>query len=195
MIPRTSAVAARLALAWALVACPAPPAVAQAIGYSLSLGSEFRTGCLDPPCPCGPVQNSMTGTFALVRQPPTPPFTTYDVVGLHWVTQFPVGVVTITGTGTYRVGVSGIAKQQLSLDLVIGGGPVRHFDSGLIPGGADFPRIEVDVSLYGEKACVDTILRVRAGEGGGTLDAGAPPLAGDSQTCSASVSRCRCPGK
>lgn len=178
MIPRMSAVAARAALAWVLMACAAAPAAAQVIGYSLSSGSELRTGCFDTPCPCGPVQNAMTGTFALIRRPPTPPFTTYDVVGVHWVVQFPLplGLVTITGSGSYRVGGSGTVQQQLSLDLVTGGGPVRHFDSGLVPGGADFPRIEVDLSLHGEVACADTMLRVRAGTGDVTLDAGAPAL-------------------
>ena len=177
MIPRTTAAAARLAFALGLIAFRAEPAGAQAIGYSLSPGSEFRTGCFEPPCACGPVQNPMTGTFALIRRPSTPPFANYDVVGVHWLVQFPVGVVTITGAGSYRVGGSGVAQQQLSLDLVVGGGPVRHFDSGLVAGGANFPRIEADISLYGGIACADTTLIVRAGAGGSTLDAGAPGLA------------------
>ena len=175
MIPRTAATAA--CLAFVLAANPAAAAATQVIGYSLSAGSEFRTGCFEPPCACGPVQNSMTGTFALIRQPPTPPFTSYDVVGVHWVVQFPVGLVTITGAGTYRVGGSGTVKQRLALDLVIGGGPVRHFDSGLVPGGTDFPRIEVPISLYGGIACGDTTLFVRAGPDGGTLGADTPVLA------------------
>src|SRR5262245_2314053 len=93
MIPRTAAAAARLAFAPALIAFRAEPAGAQVIGYSLSPGSEFRIGCLSPPCACGPVQNWMTGTFALIRRPSTPPFTNYDVVGVHWVVRFqdPVG--------------------------------------------------------------------------------------------------------
>jgi hypothetical protein len=177
MIHRTTAAAARLAFALGLIAFRAEPAGAQAIGYSLSPGSEFRTGCFEPPCACGPVQNPMTGTFALIRRPSTPPFANYDVVGVHWVVQFLVGVVTITGAGSYRVGGSGVVQQQLSLDLVVGGGPVRHFDSGLVAGGSDFPRIEADISLYGGIGCGDTTLIVRAGAGGSTLDAGAPGLA------------------
>jgi len=177
MIPRTTAAAARLAFALGLIACRAEPAGAQTIGYSLSPGSEFRTGCFEPPCACGPVQNPMTGTFALIRRPSTPPFANYDVVGVHWVVQFLVGVVTITGAGSYRVGGSGVVQQQLSLDLVVGGGPVRHFDSGLVAGGSDFPRIEADISIYGGIGCGDTTLIVRAGAGGSTLDAGAPGLA------------------
>ena len=177
MIPRTKAAAARLACAWALIALfPAAPAGAQAVGYALSTGSAFQTGCFTPPCTCGPVQNAMTGSFALVRQAPTPPFARYDIVGAHWVVQFPVGPVSITGSGTYRVGGTGVVQQQLSLDLVIGSGPVRHFDSGLVPGGANFPRIEADISLYGGLACADTVLHVSAGPGGSTLDVDGPGL-------------------
>ena len=177
MIPRTKAAAARLACAWALVAVlPAAPASAQAVGYTLSPGSALHTGCFDPPCTCGPVQNAMTGTFALIRRPPTPPFATYDVVGVFWQVQFPVGLVNVTGSGTYRVGGTGVIQQQLALDLVIGNGPVRHFDSGLVPGGTNFPRIEADISLYGELACADTVLHVRAGPGGSTLDVTGPGL-------------------
>lgn len=172
MIPRTRAAATRLALACALIACPAAPAGAQVVGYSLSTGSEFRTGCFNPPCPCGPIQYAMNGTFALIPQPPAPPFKRYDVVGVHWIIQFQEALVTITGSGTYRVGGAGTVQQQLSLDLVIGGGPVRHFDSGLVPGGGNFPRIEADISLYGEIACADTMLSVRAGPGGSTLGVG-----------------------
>jgi len=178
MIPRTRAAAARLALAWALAITlsPAAPAGAQAVGYSLSPGAQFGTGCFDPPCPCGNVQNAMTGTFALVRKTPTPPFARYDVVGVHWVVQYLVGTLTLTGSGTYRVGGTGTVQQQLTLDLVVGSGPVRHFDSGLVPGGRDFPRIEADVSLHGELACADTVLQVRGGPDGGTLGVAGPGL-------------------
>jgi len=170
MIPRTRAAAARLACALALLAFPVSQAGAQAVGYSLSPGSEFRTGCFDLPCTCGPVQNAMTGSFGLVRQAPIPPFKLYDVVGVHWVVEFPQGLsVTITGTGTYRVGGTGTVQQQLSLDLVVGTGGALHFDSGLVPGGVDFPRIEADITLHGGIACADTMLRVRAGPGGATL--------------------------
>jgi len=176
LIPRTRAAAARLATLWALIAFPAATAGAQVVGYSLSTGSEFRTGCFTPPCACGPVQRAMTGEFGLVPQPPQPPFVCYDVVGVHWVVQFPEGFVTITGSGTYRVGGTGTVQQQLSLDLKLGGGPVRHFDSGLVPGGRDFPRVETAISLYGQIPCADTVLVVRAGPGGVTLGVGATGL-------------------
>src|SRR5690349_18088216 len=176
MIPRTRAAAARLALAWALFAVPAAPAGAQVVSCSLSPGSEFRTGCLDPPCACGPGRNPMTATLTWVRLAPAPPFARYDVVGVHWVVQFPKGFVTITGSGTYRVGGTGTVQQQLALDLVIGSSPVLHFDSGLVPGGGDFPRIEAALSVHGGIACADSFLVVRSVPDGGTLGVGAPGL-------------------
>lgn len=177
MTSRTRAAAARLAMLLALIAFPAAPAGAQAAGYSLSPGSEFRTGCFDvAPCACGNVQSPISGTLALVRLPAAPPFKRYDVVGVSWVVQFPHGPVTIYGSGSYRVGGTGTAQQQLSLDLVVGNGPVLHFDSGLVPGGEDYPRINADISLHGELACADTMLRVRAGPDGSTLGVGAPAL-------------------
>lgn len=176
MILRTWAAATRLAIPWALGAILAAPAGAQEVGYALSTGSEFRTGCFTPPCTCGPVQNAMTGGFELVHKPPTPPFARYDVIAVYWVVQFPQGFVTITGSGTYRVGGTGTAQQQLSLDLSVGGAPVRHFDSGLVPGGRDFPRVEAAISLYGQIPCADTVLLVRAGPQGATLGVGTSGL-------------------
>jgi hypothetical protein len=172
MIPRTSAAAARLAIMCSVVACLALPARGQTVAYTLSTGAEFRTGCFAPPCVCGPIQMPMTGTLALVRKPSDPHFAHYDVIGVNWLVQFPEGFVSITGSGTYRVGGTGTVQQQLALDLSVGGAPVRHFDSGLVPGGDDFPRLDADISLYGQTPCIDTLLRVRAGPGGTTDVAG-----------------------
>jgi flagellar hook capping protein FlgD len=155
-------------LACALLAWGAAPACAQAVAYTLSPGAEFRTGCFTVPCVCAPVQNAMTGTFALVRQPADAQFAHFDVVVVNWVVQFPQGDVPITGSGTYRVGGAGIVQQQLSLDLKVGSGVVKHFDSGLVAGGGDFPRLDVEISLHGKTPCVDTVLLVRAGPGGTT---------------------------
>jgi hypothetical protein len=147
------------------------------VGYSLSPGAEFRTGCFEIPCVCAPVQNALTGEFALLRQPSDAQFAHYDVIAVHWVVQFPQGFVPITGSGSYRVGGTGPLQQQLTLDLSVGGAPVRHFDSGLVPGGTDFPRLEVPVSLHGQTACVDTVLLVRAGpDDEATLGVGATGL-------------------
>ena len=179
MIPRTRAALARLALMACLNACAlalggyAAPAGAQTVAYALSPGAEFRTGCFAIPCICGPIQLPVTGTFALVRKAPELGFARYDVVAVFWQVQISDEYVFAVGSGSYRVGGTGAVQQQLTLDLSIGGGPIRHFDSGLVAGGGDFPRLDVDVSLHGQTACVDTVLRVRAGPGGSTAGVGA----------------------
>jgi len=178
MIPRTRAALVRLAVMACLNACaPAfiaywAPAGAQTVAYTLSPGAEFRTGCFAIPCVCGPIQLPMTGTFALVRKAPLLNFARYDVIAVFWEVQVAAQSVFAVGSGTYRVGGTGPVQQQLTLDLSIAGGPVRHFDSGLIAGGGDFPRLDVDVSLHGQVACIDTVLRVRAGPGGATAGVG-----------------------
>ncbi len=67
----------------------------------------------------------------------------------------------ITGSGTYRVGGEFAVEQQLALDLAIGGDPPRHFDSGLVPGGGEFPKIATTISLHSQ-TCFDTVIDVRA---------------------------------
>ncbi|HXS82771.1 MAG TPA: FlgD immunoglobulin-like domain containing protein [Methylomirabilota bacterium] len=177
MIPRTRAALVRLAIMSCVNACAlafalAAPAGAQTVAYTLSAGAEFRTGCFAPPCTCGPIQLPMTGSFALVRKAPDLGFARYDVVSVLWQVQISDKTVFAVGSGTFRVGGTGTMQQQLTLDLSFGGGPVRHFDSGLVAGGGGFPRLDVDVSLHGQLACADTVLRVRAGPGGATAGVG-----------------------
>ncbi len=52
-------------------------------------------------------------------------------------------------------------QQQLALDLRVGDSPVEHFDSDLLPGGAQFPDISVSVSIHGQR-CFDTVFVVAA---------------------------------
>jgi hypothetical protein len=170
MIPRTTGVAARLAIVWTLLAAMCGAGRAQAQPYQLSIGSEYRTGCFTAPCACAPLQYAMSGGLALVRQPPSPPYTQFQVVAVNWKVQFPVGLVSIVGSGTYRVGGTSALQQQMTLDVSVGSGPVVHFDSGLVPGGDSFPRILIDLSRHGKLECGDTLLRVRASPGGATTD-------------------------
>jgi len=166
MIPRTTAATARLAIMWCLFACPADPAAAQSVPYVLSPGAEFHTGCFTPPCTCAPIQNPLSGQMVLVRQPTIGSFAQYDVEAVNWQVQFPDGVVPVVGSGHYRVGGTGTIQQQLTLDVSVGGASVLHFDSGLVPGGDQFPRLDVAVSLRGQAACDDTVMIVRGGPGG-----------------------------
>jgi hypothetical protein len=71
------------------------------------------------------------------------------------------GAVSIVGSGRYKVGGEVALMQQMTLDLQVWGGPVQHFDSGLVPISTPFPRIHVSCAAHGF-ACVDTVVVVDA---------------------------------
>lgn len=133
---------------------------APSVLYVLKTESSFQTGCFGP-CLCPVLMRPMQGTFHLQETSIDPLFTNYDVLDVRWAV--PDSSVAITGSGTYRVGGEFAVQQQMVLDLSVGGGPVQHFDSGLVPGGGTFPAIDVRVSLHQEQACLDTVLQVIAG--------------------------------
>jgi hypothetical protein len=163
MFSRMSA-AMGIGVCWAALAAivTASLARAQSHPYELSQGADFEWGCFGN-CGCGAAQAGMTGGFWLQHRPPAASFTRYDVRDLALLVQLPYSWLSITGSGTYRVGGTSTIQQQLTLDVSFGGGPLRHLDSGLVPGGGDFPRLDVALFLHGAGACTDTMLRVRAG--------------------------------
>lgn len=173
MIPRP---ATTFAIACSLLVASASPGRAQTTPYQLSVGSEFRTGCFAQLCGCPPIQSPITGGFVLVRQPSSPPFTQYLVLGVNGSVQFPEDKVSIIGNGTYRIGGTGQLQQQMTLDVSVGGAAPVHFDSGLVPGGDSFPRLVVDLTLHRAAECADTMLRVRANPGGQLTSVGTGDL-------------------
>lgn len=142
-------------------ATPVPPA--QIHPYRLLAGSTFQSGCLDT---CASPLGPKDPTFVLVDMPPVPPFTEFAVVGIRWqapATDGPLrGSSPVRGDGFYRYGGDVTTQHQLSLDLLVGAQPLAHFDSGLVPGGGDFPLIESLISIEGGTSCSDTVLDVRA---------------------------------
>jgi hypothetical protein len=130
--------------------------------YSLLPESTLSRGCFGP-CLC-PVQISegLVGTFLLTEVTPSPaaPFRDFDVSRVHWKAALGSETVAITGAGHYRVGGEVALTQQLVLDLQVDGGPVQHFDSGIVSGGS-FPKIDVQVGVAGA-VCFDTVIRVVA---------------------------------
>lgn len=129
--------------------------------YILKAGSTYDTGCFGS-CLCPIVEQPMQGTFRLLKSGVDPLFTNYDVLDVRWTLPNAPQNMTIVGSGTYKVGGEFAVQHQMALDLSIGGGPVRHFDSGLILGGGTFPDIDIKLSLHGQQACVDTMLHVIA---------------------------------
>jgi hypothetical protein len=116
--------------------------------YTLAQGSTFQEGCVGP-CLC-PVTlpEEVTGTFMLVPAGADPLFTNYHLNDIAWTVLGPNGEIAhkITGQGTYRLGGEVALTQQLILDLDIDGGGSQHLDSGLTPGGSEFPAISIPVS-------------------------------------------------
>jgi hypothetical protein len=131
--------------------------------YHLVSGSTFQRGCF-PPCECalGP-KEPLSGNFTLVDLPPNPLFRNFAVVHVDWeaVTPNAVPPIMVQGNGFYQVGGEVAVQQELSLELAVGGGPVTHFDSGLVVGGGSFPSIDATISINGMR-CADTVMVVKA---------------------------------
>ncbi len=116
--------------------------------YTLAPDTTFQEGCVGP-CLC-PVMLSevVTGTFILVPAGTDPLFTHYNLAEISWTALDSNGGIAhrITGQGTYKVGGEVAIEQQLTLDLNIDGNGSQHFDSGLVPGGSEFPSLSISVS-------------------------------------------------
>jgi len=158
-----------LALAFGLLSLAtfAPPSVsAQTAPDSVALYfmeplSSFQYGCFAP-CLC-PVYSSqaLQGTFQLKHVGFDGLFDNYDVTNVQWTSPNGSAAVAITGSGRYRIGGEVAVQKQMVLDLRFGSKPAQKFDSGLIPGGNDFPRIEIDVSLH-QMTCFDSVIHIQA---------------------------------
>ena len=103
------------------------------------------------------------GTFALVDLRQGPLFVELAVVDVDWLIARAPGAsgIPVHGIGTYRVGGEFAVQQQLSLDLRVGEEGPTHFDSGLVDGGGEFPRIDISASVHGLH-CFDTLLDLHA---------------------------------
>ncbi len=152
--------------------------------YELGPGTTFQEGCVGP-CLC-PVQLSeeVTGTFLLVPAGSDPLFAYYRLNGISWSTFSPDGSIahTITGQGTYKLGGEVALTQQLVLDIQINGGGTEHLDSGLVPGGAEFPVISASVSRG--SACFNIWMNIEAVPEQGDLPVAVLEVPGNGQTVS-----------
>lgn len=131
--------------------------------YSLMEGSTFQRGCYDP-CDCLLGQElKMLGTFKLIPLDKNSYMNRYAVVDLEWQVPLETTVdsITIQGFGFYSMQAEFAVQHRLSLELMVDQEPLTHYDSGLVVGGYDFPRIDTVVSINGIE-CYDTVLKVRA---------------------------------
>ncbi|MFQ5517403.1 MAG: Kazal-type serine protease inhibitor family protein, partial [Acidimicrobiia bacterium] len=163
------------------------------IPYDLAAGATFLRGCFDP-CDCPPGEpRPMTGTLALVQLPASPFVQEFAVVDAAWQVAGTAGVapLPIRGFGFYRILSAAADQHRLSLHLVVGAEPPEHFDSGLVPGGMAFPRLDATVSVN-DMVCFDTVLHVIADPSRGLCGgiAGLPCATGE--FCKLPPGRCCC---
>ncbi len=69
--------------------------------------------------------------------------------------------IPVRGAGFYTFGGDGPIQQRLELLLKVDGETPAHFDSGLVPGGDAFPRIDARISVNGA-VCYDTLIDLHA---------------------------------
>jgi hypothetical protein len=142
-------------------ASPVPPD--QIHPYALLSESTFQEGCY-PPCRC-PLfaPRPVSGTFALVDLRQDPLFTEFAVVGVDWVIAGAPDApdTPVRGVGTYRVGGEFAVQQRLHLDVRVGDGDLTRFDSGLVTGGGEFPRVDIVASVNGFY-CYDRVIDLHA---------------------------------
>jgi hypothetical protein len=159
----------RAALVVALVT-PTALAAGKPVDYRLAAASAYAYGC-QPPCLC-PIKlfDDLTGGFELTFVTSTPNwFDVYRVEDVDWVLVDQKQAIHITGSGQYQIGGPVALTHRLQLDLSFDGGPVRHFDSGLVQGGGTFPELAIDIALNGFY-CLDEVFTVAAFP----LDVGTP---------------------
>jgi hypothetical protein len=127
--------------------------------YALLPESTFPQGCFSPcRCPLFAPQ-PISGTFALVDLPQDPLFTEFAVVGVDWLI---AGAPDTPGTPVRdRVGGEFAVQQRLHLDVRVGDGDVTSFDSRLVVGGGEFPRIDIVTSVNGFY-CFDRVIDLHA---------------------------------
>lgn len=133
--------------------------------YRLQSDSTFQRGCFDL-CDCAVWEPlPIEGGFALVDLRRDPLWAEFAVVNVDWTVAPSAATgdlpLPVRGYGTYRVGGEAERQQRLILDLEVGEEPRVLFDSGLVPGGQAFPRLDARISVSGA-TCLDTIIEVHA---------------------------------
>ena len=129
--------------------------------YRLLPNSTFQRGCSGAcDCAVGPLE-PLVGTFALVPLGTTPVSREFAVVNVRWRVIEPSGVVSVRGAGTYEVGGEFAVQQRLTALLTVGKESPLQFDSGLVVGGGNFPRIDIRISVSGA-VCFDTVMDIHA---------------------------------
>lgn len=129
---------------------PVPPPVL----YRLLPWSTYQEGCFGL-CDCILYPESrITGTFRLSPGDSNPLYQTYTITDVNWYSFAGTQPRHLTGKGIYTIGGEVALTQRLELDLMVNGETPEHFDSLMVPGGASFPLIDIQVTI-GQLTCFD----------------------------------------
>jgi hypothetical protein len=121
--------------------------------------TSYDPGCYGP-CDCPVYSYPMSGMFRLVFQSVDPLYTNYAVEDFDAVVRRFDDSLRLRGRGTYRIGGEFALVHQMILDLDADGTP-EHHDSGLVPGGIEFPTVVIALPAHAY-ACSDTVLDIHA---------------------------------
>lgn len=166
---RPTRLVSALALAGSICLAPASAARAQTddrpapgAWYRLTRDAEFTRGCYDP-CDCLIFTTpDFRGMFRLVRLETDSAHPAFAVEGVRMLARFQDERFFLSGRGVYQLGASGDERlNAMTLRLSLSGEPVETFESGVVPIGAEFPRIDITLSMN-EMVCFDTVLRISA---------------------------------
>jgi len=117
--------------------------------------SRFEIGC-QAPCECPIWDVLVSGSFTLAPAGVDPLYAYYDLTNIDWKLDTGSSPLHVTGTGRYQVGGEVAVMHRLTLDLVVGTHPPQHFDSGLVPGGGEWPEIRIEAAVH-QFTCFDSI--------------------------------------
>jgi hypothetical protein len=127
--------------------------------YGLAGDSTFFEGCFDP-CLCIVVWvGTPQGTMDVTLVEDSHFQQKYALENIDW--KVPEIGWTIAGSGEYTILNGIIVTHQLTAKLSINGQAAKSFDSGMIPGGEAFPKIDIEIDAN-DKQCYDTVIQVVA---------------------------------
>ena len=114
--------------------------------YELLEGSSITDACLD--CERPDIQDPLTGTFALTRVESPLDFDTHAMTEIDL--RAPEDRYVVAGSGTYRIHTRD-GKQDMTLDVDVGGAKGVMLSSGVLPAGVSWPVLDITVTEDGTR--------------------------------------------
>ena len=144
-----------------LTASPVP--LSEIRTYRLTSQSSYQSGCVSP-CDCPVIESPIRGGLTLIPVDRGPLFAEFSVTQVSWlVSPDPTGAdpvgLPVTGFGTYRIEGEVASQQRMALELKLGQDSPVLFDSGLVPGGGEFPRVDIVISRM-VSTCLTTAFEI-----------------------------------